>query len=248
MSAYYDLNRGHDCGFFKVEGWVVPALLPVLQFAATSLLAPRGPQGGCLEIGVHHGRFFLFLEQLTPDDQPCVAVDVFGLQHFNPDRSGCGNLGEFRRNVQTYARNPSRVTPLEMDSTDLLLTESRTRLPVTSFSLISVDGCHTAKHTCLDLVTAGQLLAPGGICILDDVGNLSWMDVLTGTVDYLRMPSSNLAPFACGYNKLLMTTLGFQKIYFDYFRNNEASIPGLKDFPWPKLTTFCGYEVFRYGL
>ncbi len=226
----------------------MPMLFPVLEFAVSKIASQGIQQSGSLEIGVHHGRFFLLLEQLTPPEYPCVAVDVFGLQHFNQDKSGCGNLQIFQKNVLMYAKNPSRVISLEMDSTDFLLDNSHIKLPTKSFSIISVDGCHSAKHTCLDLITAGRLLQPGGICILDDINNLSWMDVLTGAVDYLRSPSSNLAPFACGYNKLLLTTLGFQKIYFDYFRNNEALIPGVKEFPWPKLTTFCGYNVFRYGL
>lgn len=247
MKSQYYQPGNPECGFHKVEGWIVPTLLPVLEFTVQKMQQISAHKG-CLEIGVHHGRFFLFMEQLTPDAENCVAVDVFGLQQFNADRSGCGNLNIFNQNVQQYARVPSRVISMEMDSTDLHLNDSFQNLPSKTYSLISVDGCHTAKHTCLDLFTAGRLLAPGGICILYDVNNLSWMDVLTGAVDYLRSPSSNLAPFACGYNKLLLTTLGYQKIYFDHFSKNQDQIPGLKDFPWPKQTTFCEYDVFRYGL
>lgn len=72
--------------------------------------------GDCREIGVHHGRFFLAMEAVTPSDVKCFAVDLFGRQDLNIDKSGRGNYRKFMSNCERFASDPARVSPIASDS------------------------------------------------------------------------------------------------------------------------------------
>ena len=63
----------------------------------------NGVRGNVAEIGVHHGKLFLLLAGDLHDGEEAVALDVFGDQQKNLDRSGKGDRAVFERNFETWA-------------------------------------------------------------------------------------------------------------------------------------------------
>jgi hypothetical protein len=245
--SYYTTPDDKSSPFFQVEGWVHPNMPQVMQFVSAMLSAHASPPHSAAEIGVHHGRFFLVLEELCLGASFCDAFDVFEDQALNIDRSGHGSKERFLSNVASYATNPSRVRAFQIDSIELG-TGSRPNGQDTRYSLISVDGCHTALHTCNDLLFSECSIAPGGVVVLDDISNLSWLGVFEGACRYLGGVAPRLAPFAVGYNKLLLTPVGYQRRYFDFFVNRREELATFPKFTGGPVTTeLFGYRVCRFG-
>jgi hypothetical protein len=103
-----------------VEGWLEPRVLPILAVLDSAQLA-RNISGAVAEIGVHHGKLFIGLNLLRQKDEYSVAIDVFGSQQLNIDRSGKGDLASFRRNVQRWS-SLSRVVIHDGDPRSFKLT------------------------------------------------------------------------------------------------------------------------------
>jgi hypothetical protein len=182
-----------------VEGWLMPQALTFTSYFAQRFLVDEFDS---LEIGVHHGKYFLGIEKLTPVAGRCMAIDVFSRQDLNVDGSGAGDKEIFERNVMDWALAPQRVVALEVDSMDI---DSR-ELGRNKFGIISIDGGHTREHTFHDLKTAQDLLAPNGLIILDDILNQDWCGVITGALDFFNSSyATRISPVAIGFNKLFIT-------------------------------------------
>ena len=131
--------------FAAVSGWVVPKVGLIIdlwkQIATGQNLSKNAVFGDMLEIGVHHGRLFLAMENLVPVEHKCYAVDLFGQQHLNIDQSGRGSYRKFTGYCEQFAEFPDRIVPVAGDSFSIQ------SLPVShDYGLISVDGGHTREH------------------------------------------------------------------------------------------------------
>lgn len=191
-------SRYLERGMLEVEGWLAPCSASVIAHLSAHQLH-RGVLGNVAEIGVHHGKLFILLANLTASDEVAFAVDIFDDQHKNVDRSGKGDRAIFEANVRKFAPS-SRVKIIQESSLEL----DDTEFPATRFRLISVDGGHTGPITLSDLKLAESCMVPGGIVVLDDVLNADWLGVITGLVQYLA--EGSLIPFAISTNKLYLTT------------------------------------------
>lgn len=220
-------------GFQKVEGWVdgrLFAILKILHEAQEAL----GAQGGVLEIGVHHGRFFLALNgMVAPGEGPSFAIDLFENQALNVDRSGHGSRGKFAENLKLYDRHGGiNVVTIPGDSTRLRhadLARFRANPP----KVVSVDGGHTVEHTLSDLQFAEAVVHEQGAVILDDILNVHWVGVFEGAVTYLqRRPT--LWPVFIGYNKLILVPMSVHGQLLAQFRRH---------LPNGKLVSLCGYSL-----
>lgn len=220
--------------FVEVHGWVWPGVIWSLGEVAR-FQAGHGVTGDSCEIGVHHGRFFFAIENVTPDDALCHGVDVFDDQDLNVDRSGEGSEAKFRENVARYATRPDRVRTVVMDSTSASASaffrdiEGRV-------ALFSVDGGHTRSHAMTDLASAETALAPGGVVWLDDYFNPNWPGVTEGLVDYLR-GAHRLRPVLVINGKLLLAGISHADRLIAHLR--EA---GGRTGHRVKTVTFCGYQ------
>ncbi len=200
-------------GFDLVEGWCSHKLFEIVDLLNSVEI---NKQGGCLEIGVHHGKFYILLNSVIEKNQKSFALDVFDNQSLNIDGSGQGNLDAFKKNLSMYDRHLGANTEIIAgDSTDpsimrVLLKDSY------PLRFISIDGGHTAEHTVSDLHFAGNLISNDGIVILDDILNYHWLGVIEGAVAFLNTKPT-LVPFAIGHNKLLFAKLSFQSYYFNLF-------------------------------
>lgn len=211
MDRYLENYRSF--GFNQVQGWAMVELIEVFNMLAGMDI---NKSGGVLEIGVHHGRFFILLNALTGASDQSFAVDVFEDQRLNIDNSGSGSRNKFEENLRLYDRhNGSNTKIIAGDSTDsgLLLPDI---IQCGSLRYISVDGGHTVEHTVNDLVLANKLIRNDGLVILDDFLNRHWLGVTEGAFKYLQSYPT-LVPVALGFNKLFLCKLSYYDYYFSAF-------------------------------
>ncbi|MBC7985461.1 MAG: class I SAM-dependent methyltransferase [Sphingomonadaceae bacterium] len=220
--------------FVEVHGWVGRGVIWSLEQIAR-FQASYGIVGESCEIGVHHGRFFLALENVTPEGMACHGVDVFDDQELNVDGSGQGSEAKFNENVAGYAIGPDRVRTVVMDS---MSAEARGffRGIEGRVALFSVDGGHTRSHAMTDLASAEVALAPGGVVWLDDFFNPNWPGATEGVVDYLRGPH-RLRPVLAIESKLLLAGVSHADRIIAHLREAGGST-GRR----VKTVSFCGYS------
>jgi hypothetical protein len=182
-----------------VQGWLG---LPALRFTDYFVSRFVGDAFDSLEIGVHHGLYFIALENLTPPSCRSIAADIFSCQELNIDRSGLGDKEVFLSNIEKWAAWPERVEILELDSMNLVPSD----LGIQKFGIISIDGGHTKQHTINDLAVAQELITSNGLIILDDIMNQDWCGVVTGALDFFNSSlARKIVPIAIGSNKLFIT-------------------------------------------
>ena len=234
-----NFERYRTVGYRFVTGFLEPGNLPVLEILDTAQRA-RQVSGAVAEIGVHHGRLFIALHLLqrgTGTARPkSLAIDLFGDQDLNIDKSGNGNLDKFTDNVALWSTTDGLVLH-QGDSTKLTADVLREKAggPIRFFS---VDGGHTEEIVFSDMRLAEETLADGGIVIADDVFNQQWPGVAVGTLKYLD-DGATLVPFGIGFNKTLFT----QPEHAEFYRNElESAFTGslrIQSFS----TVFAGHPV-----
>jgi hypothetical protein len=202
-------------GFPNVQGWCSEALFEIVDFL-NSLKINQG--GGVCEIGVHHGKFYLLLNQVTKEEDSSFAIDLFEDQSLNIDKSGSGSADALRANLNLYDVHQGRNTTLiRADSTDThAVGELLKKIDRGSIRFFSIDGGHTVRHTINDLNLANLLTKNSGVVVLDDILNHHWLGVLEGAVKFLLLEPT-LIPFAIGYNKLFLCKLSYYEQYFSAF-------------------------------
>jgi Methyltransferase domain len=198
----------------------------------------RGINGSVAEIGVHMGRLFILLKLLTQDTEQAIAIDVFGDQHLNTDRSGFGDQDRFLHNVAEHTSMQRLVvlqrSSLEVEANDILRRVGRCRL-------FSIDGGHTEDCTLNDLTLAEGALEEDGVAILDDYFNENWPDVSTGAARYFCNPATELRPFAITPNKLFLAKPRSHAMYHTELRRSQ------QDFH-EKDSRMFGHDVVVFGV
>lgn len=218
-------------GYRRIGGWLFPYSACFIDSLLT-LQLDTGVRGAVGEIGVHHGKLFLLFALGRRPDEVAFAIDVFGDQHLNLDRSGAGDRDIFLANARRWlgAAAPRleilQRSSLEVRPDDLL----RLCGPV---RLASIDGGHTEECVVNDLKLIEHVLAPQGVVVLDDNFNEFWPDVSSGVARYLCDPASRLRPFAITPNKTYfaaMADIGFYRrglhVRNDYYFEKTARLFG----------------------
>ena len=139
----------------SVNGWLqrvdAEIIGSVLEFQLQ-----KGINGGCVEIGVHHGKSFIPLCIALRRDELALCVDIFDDQSKNLDSSGKGNLGVFRANLAKFDIEFSRVRLFKGSSEDVCPDYVLEQIgPVRFFS---VDGGHWRSIVQNDLLLAEKTL------------------------------------------------------------------------------------------
>ena len=159
---------------------------------------------GCLgEIGVHHGRSFLPLAMALRPDERAFAIDLFGDQHRNEDRSGLGDEAVFRRNLARHGIDAARIEIIQGSSLDLTWPAVQARTGAAA-RLFSVDGGHTAPIVQHDLGLALDGLAPAGVIVADDVFNPEFPGVSQGFAQFMAARPGEVVPFALGDGRMFL--------------------------------------------
>jgi len=215
------LERFLNNGFEKIEGWVDRGVVGVLK-AVNQIQSELAASGGVLEIGVHHGRFFILLNGfLESPNIKSYAIDLFGRQERNIDKSGCGNEDIFKANLALYDRHHgTNVVILSGDSTRLRTFDLH-MFSTAPPRMISIDGGHTIEHTLSDLKLSEGVITDGGVVILDDVINPLWPGVIEGALLYLG-GRPTLWPVFMGYNKLILVPMSVHSFYYSELAQRVA--------------------------
>jgi hypothetical protein len=225
-------------GAKRVAGWLNPFSA---TFIAWLSLVQRddGITGSVGEVGVHHGRLFILMQASAAPEEAAVAIDVFGDQHLNTDRSGSGDRAIFERNVAKWG-GPAPLTVVQKSSLDMTPAEYLTQAQQPA-RLFSVDGGHTAECAESDMRLADAVLHPEGVVIVDDIYNEFWPDVAVGVGAYCRDPTARLRPFAITPGKV-------------YFCRSEQAARYLNEtrtffnVEFDKMTTMFGRDVAVFGV
>ncbi len=184
-----------------VEGWLHAASATI-----TARLLQRqtaiGLGGNVMEIGVHHGRYFLVLAEGLAAGESALAVDIFAAQHLNVSNSGRGDQRIFEDNLARFLPHIP-VTVVAADSTTL--GDDDFIAQHAGMRFISVDGGHDRATVRHDLTLCESLLASGGLVALDDIYRPDWSGVTAGLARYF-WEGGFLVPVAFIPNKLLLTT------------------------------------------
>ncbi len=213
-------------GFHEIEGWCSERLFDVVDLLCKTEI---NKSGGCLEIGVHHGKFYILLNQAISSNEQSYAIDIFDDQYLNVDQSGAGSLAAFKSNLKNFdVHQGSNTKIISGDSTDSGLGLDEI-IGLGSMRFISIDGGHTAQHTINDLKLANKLVANQGVVILDDITHQHWLGVIEGVCSFLNT-TPTLVPFAIGLNKLFLCKFSFQRYYFELFSNSSLKSKDVKFF------------------
>ena len=191
-----------------VDGWleVADAYATNLVFRIQDLFEITG---GLAEIGVHHGKYSIWLSLHKRADESIAALDLFDNQAENLDGSGRGNKAAFLSNLQRYNLDTVQHKTYTVNSL---------KLPLCFFSensidnvrFFSVDGGHFIDSAYEDCWTAFSTLSAGGVIAVDDFAHGT--DVLEGTLRFLY--SNPLASaFLMGENKLFICHADYHERY-----------------------------------
>jgi hypothetical protein len=215
-------------GYLKVEGWAQPGVFPVLA-AVNAYQREQGLTGDVGEIGVHHGKFFIALHNCLGGDEMSVAIDIFDDQRLNVDHSGSANLASFIANMEANAWEPQRCHRVKGDSLALRPRDFELALPRPARTrFFSVDGGHTPEHTINDIGIAVSLSHGYGVIFVDDYYNPHWPGVHIGVAKYFETSYPAFVPFGYVRDKLMLTSLTWQKTYFDLMALKFRSQPNFK--------------------
>jgi len=146
------------------------------------------------EIGVFYGQYFIYLSLLRAPGERALAIDIFG--NLNVKDRFLSNLRKFSadNDTEVFHRDSTDLTPED------LITAIRGRI-----RLLSIDGAHSCEGVLHDLRLARDVLADGGVILLDDYFHEEWPGVSEATNRFfLSGEHGDLVPFAIGANKLTL--------------------------------------------
>jgi hypothetical protein len=192
-----DYLRG---GMNEVHGWL-NASTAVYMSSLEVLQRRAGVRGDVCEIGVHHGKSYLSMAVDLPAEERGVAIDVFGDQDANLDRSGKGDQDAFEGHLD---RLGLRAQTEVVAASSLVLEEQGFLEPGRRFRMFSVDGGHTADVAANDLRLAERTIVDDGVVVLDDVLNRHWLGVISGLFLYWQQ-GGTLVPAVLVPDRLVLT-------------------------------------------
>ena len=194
--------------------------------------------GNIAEIGVFRGKLLIALAHLAREGERCVAIDIFDDQAKNIDGSGAGSLALLQENFERHAPDGAKLVTIKADSLAMTIDQrvaiARDHGP---FRLFSVDGGHTVQHALNDLLTAQDMLADGGVVLLDDIFHRHWPGVTEAVCLFYSRYVPRIAPFMHAHNKLFLTSYTYHASFLRYATQTFRERPRFK------ITRMFGSDV-----
>jgi hypothetical protein len=207
-----NLQRYLNSGYRTVDGYLLPGAARLVT-ETSNVQRGLNITGNVAEIGVHEGRLLILLCLLRAPGERAVAMDLFGRQDLNRDRSGRGDQERLEKNLRRFIREQEWPVLIAADSRTLS-SASVMKAAGGPFRIFSVDGSHEAPAVRHDLETAAGALCDGGVIVLDDYFNERWSGVADGTNQFFTADRSReFAPFAIAQNKVLVSACGYAAQY-----------------------------------
>ncbi len=222
----------------RVNGWLgSDTIYQIVRI--NDIQRDLGIRGHVGEIGVHHGKLFILLYLLAGQGEYGLAIDIFGQQELNVDKSGQGDLEILKNNLKRYAGNISKLKTINADSTKIGA-EDIIAVSGGHLRLFSIDGGHLSDIVKHDLETAAMSITDGGVIILDDYFNPEFPGVSEGTNRFFLNNYSDITrkivPFFMAMNKIYLTTEKYAEKYMDFFTRLDLGLP------YEKVTKFRFYD------
>jgi hypothetical protein len=177
-----------------------------------------GLSGDIAEIGLLHGKSFVFFDNLRQDGEALHGFDAF-LYSTEED---------VWRNVIKFGLRENGVSILRADTFELSRHDLEKHL-TKSLRLLHIDGGHRHEQCRHDLAIFTPFVAEHGIVIVDDFFSRVCPGVTSGLVDFcLRPEGHNLRPFLLGQNKVYLCN----REYVDTFKNPFIETPFFRNNLW----------------
>ena len=221
---YTEVDRGAKR---VIDGWFDKRII-ILLLLINKFQEDHSIKGNVGEIGVWQARSFIPLMHLIKNDEQALAVDCFELYEFNRDKSGgiypksYGTylFNQFMKNVTKYCSNTDTLEIIKGDSAQLKPVDLlRPMKNGKKFRIFSVDGCHEAHSTAVDMNNAFQCLENGGVITIDDYFHPTWPGVSEGTNTFMQSNADALKPFLIAWDRVFFAHTAYAQQYFDYFKN-----------------------------
>lgn len=197
--------------FEAMEGWCTRDVF--LQMEHVNLAQKNNNViGNVAEIGVHHGRFFLFLLYLQKDKEYAIGVDIFENQKENISQSGGGSLISLVHNYVNCLAAKMRICLVKDNSLNLSKCPNLFTFNNLLVRIFSVDGGHSAVEVTNDLNLAHLVMHDSGVIIVDDYQHCGWDDVFSATNSWLSTHQEYI-PFMIGGNKLFICRKDKQHLF-----------------------------------
>jgi len=206
----------------SVGGWLAKGFLDIIV-ELDRHQKNNNVRGNMAEIGVYHGKSFIPLYLLANNDEFVLAVDTF--EEHQPEY-GSGMIGVYQKfisNLERFTPDRTKYREIKGDSSKKIAQDYINACNGEKFRMFSVDGCHRAKETEIDLKNAFESLVPGGIIIVDDYFNYWWPEVSEGVSQFL-LKHKDAKPFFIGFNKLLITQTEYAPEYLEVLKRLPSSI------------------------
>ncbi|MCB1801154.1 MAG: class I SAM-dependent methyltransferase [Gammaproteobacteria bacterium] len=223
----------------KVQGWLQRVDAEIIG-AILSFQAKQPITGGCVEIGVHHGKSFIPLCMALEGAEKALCIDVFDDQASNLDQSGRGNTQRLHENLETFGIDRERVQIIQ-DSSDRVSADDILGA-VGDVRFFSIDGGHWQSIVLNDLALAEETLGSGGVIALDDYCRADWPEVTSAYSLWQHQTCSGIVPFAIGSNKLYLAHLDHAQAYRDALDTDFLNLYKSKTYSAPNAQIDC-YRV-----
>ena len=200
--------------------------------------------GDMAEIGVAGGRLLIMLGLLARPQEHVLAIDVFDVQDNYDPTGGTTTVEGVRSAYRNYVGSTDQLRLVVGDSMQLTAPTIRESMASKQMRVFSVDGAHSHFHTSNDMRLAEEVLAPGGVVMVDDITNAGWPGVIEGVARYfLNQSCCKLFPFMMAYNKLWLTTHDYHERYLRYALDEVPLFsPGLHK----RVTRFFGVDIVGF--
>lgn len=157
--------------------------------------------GNVAEIGVYHGKLFIFLCHALNQGERAYAIDVFdsepeiqGIQ--TQDDKDLFSAKNLIANLAAQGIGDEVVKIITANSGKLAVPELRDKLDGDQVRLFSIDGDHSRDGVRHDLNLAAETTRETGIIIVDDLFNSLCPSNTEGIIDFFREDNSAWTPIA----------------------------------------------------
>ncbi|MEE2688075.1 MAG: class I SAM-dependent methyltransferase [Pseudomonadota bacterium] len=204
-------------GWETIDGWLYLKALRFTDFI-DKCQDHLGVLGNIGEIGLYFGKYFLFLNLIKRVNDKVIGIDLFE----NPEWEN-----RFHENLLAWQSDGEQPIIVRRNSIDLTPNELLDWAGG-SYRLFSVDGGHSSEVVLNDLQLVHEVLADGGVIMVDDYFDPKFPGVseAVNRLYLLSKISPKTEPFLITGNKLFLSTLGYGELYQNAIRKaiNEEEV------------------------
>ncbi|HVY44206.1 MAG TPA: class I SAM-dependent methyltransferase [Hyphomicrobiaceae bacterium] len=225
MSGIPAVDRYLDEGYGSVVG-MSSRFAAAICCGLMRIQTAFGVSGPVAEIGTFEGRFFIALAHALVPGERALGIDLFDWP--NPQV-----IDRFEANCAAHGVPSERRITWRADSRTMKPDELLAKVGGKRVRLFHVDGEHSRDALTRDLELATQVLAEGGLIVLDDMLHPGYPTLMVAVQDYLeRHP--DMVVLCIIDRETIVAATKFVLCRKDWFkRYEERLLEAFKDNIWP---------------